>query len=66
MAGLYLHIPFCRQACYYCDFHFSTDTHHRSELVQALMRELELQKNYTQEPIRIAVLRRRNAFVAHA
>jgi oxygen-independent coproporphyrinogen-3 oxidase len=52
MAGLYLHIPFCRQACYYCDFHFSTDTHHRSELVQALMRELELQKNYTQEPIR--------------
>lgn len=52
MAGLYLHIPFCRQACYYCDFHFSTDTHHRSELVHALMRELELQKNYTQEPIR--------------
>lgn len=52
MAGLYIHIPFCRQACYYCDFHFSTDTHHRHDLIQALLRELELQKNYVREPIR--------------
>ena len=25
MAGIYIHIPFCKQACYYCDFHFSTN-----------------------------------------
>lgn len=52
MAGIYLHIPFCKQACYYCDFHFSVNTALKSELVKALTRELELQVNYLdQEPI---------------
>lgn len=52
MAGLYLHIPFCKQACYYCDFHFSTSLSDRELLVHALCRELELQKEYlNQEPI---------------
>ena len=46
MAGLYLHIPFCKQACYYCDFHFSTDDHHILELCNAMAGELALQKNY--------------------
>lgn len=46
MAGLYLHIPFCKQACYYCDFHFSTDDHHILELCNAMTGELALQKNY--------------------
>ncbi len=46
MAGIYLHIPFCKQACYYCDFHFSTDDRHISELCNAMTSELALQKNY--------------------
>lgn len=46
MAGLYLHIPFCKQACYYCDFHFSVNTDIKSELVKAIIRELELQVHY--------------------
>jgi oxygen-independent coproporphyrinogen III oxidase len=53
MAGIYLHVPFCRQACYYCDFHFSTNTTRKKEMVQAMMRELEIRKNYVHgEPIR--------------
>jgi oxygen-independent coproporphyrinogen-3 oxidase len=46
MAGIYLHIPFCRQACYYCDFHFSTNTEIRNELLVAMTREIELRKEY--------------------
>ena len=46
MAGLYLHIPFCRQACYYCDFHFSTDLSQRVDLVNAMVHELIAQKEY--------------------
>ncbi len=48
MAGIYLHIPFCRQACHYCDFHFSTSTQYKPELLQALVKEIELQKSYLQ------------------
>src|ERR1700748_937396 len=48
MAGIYLHIPFCQQACHYCDFHFSTSLQYKAELLQAMHRELELQKNYLQ------------------
>lgn len=43
---LYLHIPFCRQACHYCDFHFSTQLDGRNALVDALARELILQQAY--------------------
>ncbi|MBF9142708.1 radical SAM family heme chaperone HemW [Hymenobacter properus] len=46
MAGLYLHIPFCKQACHYCDFHFSTSLKLKSRLVEALVRELELRRHY--------------------
>jgi len=52
MAGLYIHIPFCKQACYYCDFHFSTDQRFRSDLISAVAKEIELQKTYlSNEPI---------------
>jgi oxygen-independent coproporphyrinogen-3 oxidase len=52
MAGIYLHIPFCRQACHYCDFHFSTNMEIRGELLQAMVREIELQRHYLEgEPI---------------
>ncbi|MTI33318.1 radical SAM family heme chaperone HemW [Xanthovirga aplysinae] len=46
MAGLYLHIPFCKQACYYCDFHFSTNTGQKQETIKAIAKELQLQKPY--------------------
>ncbi|OQP66823.1 coproporphyrinogen III oxidase [Niastella vici] len=46
MAGIYLHIPFCRQACHYCNFHFSTSLKLKNEFVEALLKEIQLQKNY--------------------
>ena len=46
MAGIYLHIPFCKQACHYCDFHFNTSLKYKSEMLQAMHIELDLQKNY--------------------
>ncbi|WP_242926183.1 radical SAM family heme chaperone HemW [Pontibacter vulgaris] len=48
MAGIYLHIPFCKQACHYCDFHFSTSMGHKSATIDAIARELELRKEYLQ------------------
>jgi len=46
MAGIYIHIPFCKQACHYCDFHFSTSFKYKDELLQALIKEIRLQKSY--------------------
>ena len=43
---LYLHIPFCKQACHYCDFHFSTNLSAKTDMVGAICREVELQKDY--------------------
>lgn len=43
-AGIYIHVPFCKQACHYCDFHFSTSLNKKDELVNALVKELELRK----------------------
>lgn len=45
MAGIYIHIPFCKQACHYCDFHFSTSLKKKDELIEALAKELELRKD---------------------
>jgi len=45
MAGIYLHIPFCKKACNYCDFHFSTSTRMKSDFVKALILEMELRKD---------------------
>ncbi|NCO63575.1 MAG: radical SAM family heme chaperone HemW [Flavobacteriales bacterium] len=44
MSGIYIHIPFCKQACHYCDFHFSTSLKKKTELVQAIVKEIELRK----------------------
>jgi oxygen-independent coproporphyrinogen-3 oxidase len=49
MAGIYIHIPFCRQACYYCDFHFSVNQQIRAEMIAAISKELLLQKDYLQD-----------------
>ncbi|HNO71581.1 MAG TPA: radical SAM family heme chaperone HemW, partial [Bacteroidia bacterium] len=48
MAGIYIHIPFCRQACHYCDFHFSVSLSSMKELVEAIKKEIVLRKNYLQ------------------
>ncbi|MFH4963394.1 radical SAM family heme chaperone HemW [Gaetbulibacter sp. M235] len=45
MSGIYIHIPFCKQACHYCDFHFSTSLKKKKELVDALIKELFLRKD---------------------
>ncbi len=46
MAGIYIHIPFCRQACHYCNFHFSTSLRYKNELVASLLKELEYNAAY--------------------
>ncbi len=46
MAGIYIHIPFCKQACHYCDFHFSTTLKHKDAMIEALLRELKIRKDY--------------------
>ena len=52
MAGVYIHIPFCRQACHYCNFYFTTSTGNKDKFIAALLREIELSKDYLQgEPI---------------
>jgi oxygen-independent coproporphyrinogen-3 oxidase len=48
MAGIYLHIPYCKQACLYCNFHFSTSIKSRNDFVSALLKESLLQKEYLQ------------------
>ncbi|RMA66404.1 radical SAM family heme chaperone HemW [Ulvibacter antarcticus] len=51
MSGIYIHIPFCKQACHYCDFHFSTSLKKKGSLVEALCVELELRKAELQEEV---------------
>jgi oxygen-independent coproporphyrinogen-3 oxidase len=46
MAGIYLHIPFCRQACHYCNFHFSTSLQGMNDFVPALLKEMEGRSDY--------------------
>jgi oxygen-independent coproporphyrinogen-3 oxidase len=52
MAGIYIHIPFCKQACHYCDFHFSTSTKKKNELLAAICSEIELRKSEISVPIK--------------
>lgn len=46
MAGIYFHIPFCKKACHYCDFHFSTSPVYKDQMVKALRNELILRRAY--------------------
>jgi oxygen-independent coproporphyrinogen III oxidase len=50
VSGIYLHIPFCRQACNYCDFHFSTNLNNKGEVIQAILAEAALKKSYLGDP----------------
>lgn len=45
-AGIYLHIPFCKQACHYCNFHFSTNLQLKSLVVESMLKELALRQDY--------------------
>jgi putative oxygen-independent coproporphyrinogen III oxidase len=49
MAGIYIHIPFCKQACNYCDFHFSTNTKYVAQMVDSMLLELDLKLNYLKD-----------------
>lgn len=50
MAGIYIHIPFCKQACTYCDFHFSTTfSVYRAELINCIIKEIEERKDYLKD-----------------
>jgi oxygen-independent coproporphyrinogen-3 oxidase len=51
MPGIYIHIPFCRKACHYCNFHFSTSLQLKDEFLTALQQEIILQKNYLPAPV---------------
>ncbi len=46
MPGLYIHIPFCRQACNYCNFHFSVSQKNRPDFISALIKEINLTKDF--------------------
>ncbi|NJL15732.1 MAG: radical SAM family heme chaperone HemW [Microscillaceae bacterium] len=46
MTSLYIHIPFCKQACHYCDFHFRTNRRQQAEMVAAIAQEAHLQADY--------------------
>ena len=51
MAGIYLHIPFCKKACHYCDFHFSTSLQQELPVIHAMERELSLRKSFLNETV---------------
>lgn len=51
MAGIYVHIPFCKKACHYCNFHFSTSATLQKDFVEALLKEIELQAKYINDPV---------------
>lgn len=46
MAGIYLHIPFCKQACHYCNFHFSTSLRQKDAMLAAMLKEISLSQKY--------------------
>jgi len=48
MSGIYLHIPFCKQACHYCDFHFSTSMRRKEEMLNAMEREIRMRRHELQ------------------
>ena len=55
MAGIYIHIPFCKQACYYCNFHFSTSAGSRNEMTGSLIKEIELRRKMLDEDDKKAI-----------
>jgi oxygen-independent coproporphyrinogen-3 oxidase len=48
-AGIYIHIPFCRKACHYCNFHFSTQMKYKEEMIKCILKEIELKSSHFQQ-----------------
>ena len=51
MSGIYIHIPYCKQACHYCDFHFSTSMKTKNEMIDCIVKEMEIRENEFSEKI---------------
>lgn len=51
MSGLYIHIPFCRKKCHYCDFHFAVSMKYKNELINALVKEMAMRKSEIISPL---------------
>lgn len=49
MAGIYLHVPFCKVKCHYCDFHFSVQLQNRGKLIEAMIQELNSRKDFLKD-----------------
>ena len=45
MSGIYIHIPYCKQACHYCDFHFSTSMKSKNEMIDCIVKEMDIRKS---------------------
>lgn len=45
MSGIYIHIPYCKQACHYCDFHFSTSMKTKNEMIDCIVKEMDIRKS---------------------
>ncbi len=56
MSGIYIHIPFCKQACHYCDFHFSTVLKNRTEMIHSICRELEVRSQMIKDEVQTIYL----------
>ncbi|MCX7745044.1 MAG: radical SAM family heme chaperone HemW [Flavobacteriales bacterium] len=56
MSGIYLHIPFCRQSCHYCDFHFSTSQQTKDDVLLCMQQELQMRKEELPEPVQTIYL----------
>jgi oxygen-independent coproporphyrinogen-3 oxidase len=46
VAGIYIHIPYCKQVCYYCDFHFTASLKDKGRMIKAILNEITMQKDY--------------------
>ena len=51
MSGIYIHIPYCKQACHYCNFHFSTSLKNKDAVVEAMLKEIYVKSNFINESI---------------
>ncbi len=51
MAGIYIHIPFCKQKCHYCNFYSSVSLNYKADFIKALVREINSRKNYLENKL---------------
>ena len=42
MAGIYIHVPYCKQACHYCNFHFSTSLKNKESVIESMLKEIQI------------------------